>query len=121
MSRGGRRSARRAGPAPRVRRARHGALARRGAGARLPRRAGREGAAHDRSRLDSAKRRGGEMKSRLLFVLLVAAVGAAVYGGKVLATSSQGFTGTTLAKATFGEIDSHVVAEPGWQEKIKTQ
>jgi hypothetical protein len=22
--------------------------------------------------------------------------------------------------ATFGEIDSHVVAEPGWQEKIKT-
>ena len=61
------------------------------------------------------------MKSRLLFVLLVAAVGAAVYGGKVLATSSQGFTGTTLAKATFGEIDSHVVAEPGWQEKIKTQ
>ena len=61
------------------------------------------------------------MKSRLLFVLLVAAVGATIYAGEVLATSSQGFTGTTLAKATFGEIDSHVVAEPGWQEKIKTQ
>jgi hypothetical protein len=60
------------------------------------------------------------MKSKWLLALLLAAVGATVYGGKVLATSSQGFSSATLAKATFGEIDSHVVAEPGWQEKLKT-
>ncbi len=61
------------------------------------------------------------MKSKWMWVLLLVLIGAAVYVGNVLATSSQGFTGTTVAKATFGEIDSHVVAEPGWQEKIKTQ
>lgn len=60
------------------------------------------------------------MKSRSLLVALLAAVGAAWYGGNVLATPPSDFTGTTLAKATFGEIDSHVVAKPGWQEKIKT-
>src|SRR5947208_16775186 len=59
------------------------------------------------------------MKSKWMLILLVL-VGAAVYAGNVLATSSQGFTSTTVARATFGEIDSHVVGEPGWQEKIKT-
>src|SRR5437870_10592141 len=61
------------------------------------------------------------VKSKWMWVLLLVLIGAAVYVGNVLATSSQGYTSTTLAKATFGEIDSHVVAEPGWQEKIKTQ
>ena len=61
------------------------------------------------------------MKSRMLWILLLAAIGAAAVGGKVLATPGSGFGGNTLAKATFGEIDSHVLAEPGWQEKIKTQ
>jgi hypothetical protein len=62
------------------------------------------------------------MKRRGIWALALALVGVAVYVGNVLATPATvpGFTGTTLAKATFGEIDSHVVAEPGWQEKIKT-
>jgi hypothetical protein len=61
------------------------------------------------------------MKRKSICVLVLALIGVAVYAGNVLATQSQAFTSTTLAKATFGEIDSHVVAEPGWQEKIKTQ
>ena len=62
------------------------------------------------------------MKRRWLWALVVAAVGAAAYGGNVLATPSQGFTGTTLAKATFGEIYSHVHTVPAsWDELIKTK
>jgi len=60
------------------------------------------------------------MKRKSIWALALALVGVAVYEGNVLATQSQGFTSTTLAKATFGDIDSHVVAEPGWQEKLKT-
>jgi len=60
------------------------------------------------------------MKRKWIGVLALAVIGVAAYAGNVMATQSQGFSSTTLAKATFGEIDSHVVAEPGWQEKIKT-
>jgi hypothetical protein len=62
------------------------------------------------------------MKRRWIWALVFALISAAVYVGNVLATPATvpGFSSTTLAKATFGEIDSHVVAEPGWQEKIKT-
>jgi len=60
------------------------------------------------------------MKRKWILALALALIGVAVYAGNVLATQSQGFSSTTLAKATFGDIDSHVVAEPGWQEKIKT-
>lgn len=60
------------------------------------------------------------MKSKRLLALMLGAVGVAFYAGNALATDPVNFSGTTLAKATFGEIDSHVVAEPGWQEKIKT-
>ncbi len=60
------------------------------------------------------------MKRKWILALVLALIGVAVYAGNVLATQSQGFSSTTLAKATFGDIDSHVVAEPGWQEKIKT-
>ena len=47
------------------------------------------------------------MKSRWLLFVALAAIGAAVYGGKVLATpaSAPGFSSTTLAKATFGDLD----------------
>jgi len=60
------------------------------------------------------------MKRKSIWALALALVGVAVYAGNVLATQSQAFTSTTLAKATFGAIDSHVVAESGWQEKLKT-
>ena len=64
------------------------------------------------------------MKARWISAVLVVLVGVAVYVGNVLATPatpSPGFKGTTLATATFGEIDSLVQAEPSWQEKIKTK
>ncbi len=60
------------------------------------------------------------MKSKSLWALVLAVLGVAVYVGNVLATPSSGFSSATLAKATFGPLDSHVVAEPGWQEKLKT-
>ena len=60
------------------------------------------------------------MKRKWILALVLALIGVAVYAGNVLATQSQGFSSSTLAKATFGEIDSHVVAAPDWQEKIKT-
>jgi hypothetical protein len=61
------------------------------------------------------------MKSKRLAAFVLGAVAVAFYAGNALATDPVKFSGTTLAKATFGEIDSHVVAEPGWQEKIKTK
>lgn len=62
------------------------------------------------------------MKSKWMLAVIVGLVALAAYSANVLATpaTNPGFSGTTLAKATFGEIDSHVVAEPAWQEKIKT-
>ena len=60
------------------------------------------------------------MKRKWISALVLTLIGVAVYAGNVLATQSQGFSSTTLAKATFGDIYSHVVAEPNWQEKIKT-
>lgn len=69
------------------------------------------------------------MKSRWLLTLALAAIGAAVYGGTVLATSSSGFTGTTLAKATLGELDIKAKTDvdpttPGpqfWKAQLKTK
>ena len=70
------------------------------------------------------------MKSRWLLLIALAAIGAAVYGGKVLATpaSAPGFTGMTLAKATFGDLDINAKADtdpttPGmqlWKAALKT-
>ena len=51
------------------------------------------------------------MKSRWIVALAVALAGVAVYVGNVLATTqtpAPGFSGKTLAMATFAEIDSHV-------------
>jgi hypothetical protein len=60
------------------------------------------------------------MNSKRLLAFMLGAIAVAFYAGNALATDPLSFSGTTLAKATFGEIDSHVVSEPGWQEKIKT-
>jgi hypothetical protein len=62
------------------------------------------------------------MMSRLLWVLMLAVAGVAVYGGNALATPSSGFTGVTTAKATYGEFFSHVQAHDPqfWNEVMKT-
>jgi hypothetical protein len=62
------------------------------------------------------------MKLKWALTLVVGLVGLA-YAANVLATpaTSPGFSGTTQAKATYGEIDSHVIGMPAWQEKIKTE
>ena len=51
-----------------------------------------------------------------------AAVGVAIDGGNALATPPSGFTGMTQAKATFGEIFSHVQTQDPqlWNEVMKT-
>lgn len=65
------------------------------------------------------------MKSRWLSLVALAAIGAAVYGGKVLATppTTPGFSGTTLAKATLADLD--IKADSGsddlWKAKLKTK
>jgi hypothetical protein len=71
------------------------------------------------------------MKSRWLLLVALAAIGAALYGGKVLATpaSTPGFSGTTLAKATFGNLDIKAKGDtdptiPGmqlWKAELKTK
>jgi hypothetical protein len=62
------------------------------------------------------------MKSRFILAVVVGLAGVAVYVGNVLATSSTGFTSTTLAKAQFGELDSHVHTVPAdWQAWIRTK
>ena len=62
------------------------------------------------------------MKSKWVWVVLVALAALAAYVGNVLATPSLGFTSTTIAKARFGELDSHVHSVPAdWQEMIKTK
>jgi hypothetical protein len=62
------------------------------------------------------------MNRKWIWGLAPALVGVTVYAGHVLATpaTTPGFKGDTVAMAKFGEIDSHVVAMPTWQEKIKT-
>lgn len=72
------------------------------------------------------------MKRKSVWVLLVVVVGAAVYGGNVLATISSGFTSTTVAKSTLGPLDikAHTVvpADPSagspatvWETMLKTK
>jgi len=64
------------------------------------------------------------MKSRWIWAVLVGLVAVALYVGNVLATPQTpqpGFSGKTLAMATFDEIDSHVQSEPDWQEKLMTK
>ena len=65
------------------------------------------------------------MKSRRLLLVAIAALGAAALGGKVLATpaTTPGFSGTTLAKATFGELDIKARTNPAdiWKAELKTK
>jgi hypothetical protein len=65
------------------------------------------------------------MKKRWIWVLVLALIGVAAYAGSVLATpaTAPGFSGTTLAKGTFGEIFSHVQTQDPqfWNEVIKTE
>jgi hypothetical protein len=58
----------------------------------------------------------------LLWVLLLAVAGVAVWGGNALATPSSGFVGVTTAKATYGAFFSHVQSNDPqfWTEVIKT-
>lgn len=61
-------------------------------------------------------------RKRWLVVLGAAAVAAAIYGGIALATPATGFTGTTVAKATYGDLFSHVHTVPAaWSELIQTK
>jgi hypothetical protein len=63
------------------------------------------------------------MKSKWVWALLVVALGAVAYGGVALATApSGGFTGSTLAQAQFGELNTHVHTLPAdWEAMIKTK
>jgi hypothetical protein len=64
------------------------------------------------------------MKSKWILFVGLAAVAAAVYGGTVLATpaTNPGFSGTTLAKATLGELDIKAKTIPAdlWKLQLKT-
>jgi hypothetical protein len=59
--------------------------------------------------------------------ILAAILGAALFTGTAGATPSTpkpGYVSTTLASATFGPIDSHIVSKttkPHWRETIKTK
>ena len=63
------------------------------------------------------------MKSKSVWAVLIVALAAAVYAGNVMATQSSGFASTTLAKATYREIFSHVHTQTPqfWNELIKTE
>lgn len=63
------------------------------------------------------------MKVKVARAVVLVALGFAAYAGNVLATPGAGFSGTTLAKATFGDIFSHVHAKTPqfWNEVIQTQ
>ena len=64
------------------------------------------------------------MKSRWLLLVALAAIVAAAYGGKVLATpaTTPGFAGTTLAKATIADLRIRAHEHPGhWKLDLKTK
>lgn len=65
------------------------------------------------------------MKSKWIWTLFVAVAALAAFAGSVLATppTTPGFSGTTLAKATFGELDikAHTVPADVWKAELKTK
>jgi quercetin dioxygenase-like cupin family protein len=63
------------------------------------------------------------MRKKLVVAFALVALALSAYAGGVLATPGSGFGGTTLAKATFGDIFSHVHAKVPqfWNEVIQTQ
>jgi len=60
------------------------------------------------------------MRSKLLWALLLGALGAAVYVGNIVATPASGFTPSTVAMGTFGDLNS-LVHTGAWSESIKTR
>lgn len=63
------------------------------------------------------------MKSKLGLAVVLVALGLTAYAGAVMATPGTGFSGTTLAKSTFGNIFSHVHQKTPqfWNEVFQTQ
>lgn len=65
------------------------------------------------------------MKSKWIWALFVAVAALAAFAGNVLATppTTPGFSGTTLAKATFGNLDikAHTVPADIWKAELKTK
>jgi len=68
------------------------------------------------------------MRAKWVSALVVAAVGAAVYGGTVLATNPSGVTTTTFGVGRFDDIDATTKTDvnPGhatdfWQARINTK
>lgn len=62
------------------------------------------------------------MRSRWALCALLVLGGLTVFAANVLATPATGFTGSTLAKATYGEIFSQVHTVPAtWNEHIQTK
>jgi hypothetical protein len=59
----------------------------------------------------------------MLWCSVTVALAAAVYAGRVRATPASGFTGTTIAKATFDEIDlkNHTLPADFWKLQLKTK
>jgi hypothetical protein len=64
---------------------------------------------------------GGDMRQKLMWAIVISAViaGAGGYVGSVMATPASGFSATTLAKGSFGEIDvyNHLVPD-GWSSQL---
>lgn len=59
--------------------------------------------------------------SRLNWLTAAAVVGAAVCAGPAMATPASGFTSTTLATATYGELDiKNTGANGDWEAELKT-
>jgi hypothetical protein len=62
------------------------------------------------------------MSAKVGWALLLAVIGVAVYAADVFATPANDFSGTTLAKATYGAIFSHAHTVPAtWDEHIQTK
>jgi hypothetical protein len=64
------------------------------------------------------------MKTRWLLLVALAAIAAAAFGGKVLATppTTPGFSGTTLAKATLADLVIKAHQHPdNWKVNLKTK
>ena len=63
------------------------------------------------------------MKTKLVAAIALVALCLAAIAGNVLATQASGFVGTTVAKATFGDITSHVhdTTPRFWNEVIQTR
>jgi hypothetical protein len=65
------------------------------------------------------------MRRKWIWALLIVVSTVAAYAGNVLATppTAPGFSGTTLAKATFGELDIKAKTTPAdiWKAELKTK